>query len=54
MKNVTLAIDEKLLHQEEAFTIGLYLDLLDEVLEESYEEDEDDDADDEDDDDDRR
>jgi hypothetical protein len=40
-------IDEKLLHQEEAFTIGLYLDLLDEVLEESYEDDEDDeDADD--------
>jgi hypothetical protein len=36
-------IDEKLLHQEEAFTIGLYLDLLDEVLEESYEDEDDDD-----------
>lgn len=53
-KTGAAAIDEKLLHQEEAFTIGLYLDLLDEVLEESYEEDEDDDADDEDDDEDRR
>ena len=36
-KTVATAIDEKLLHQEEAFTIGLYLDLLDEVLEESHE-----------------
>ncbi len=35
------SIDEKLLHQEEAFTIGLYLDLLDEVLEESYDDDDD-------------
>lgn len=32
------AITEGLLHQEEAFTIGLYLDLLDEVLEESEDE----------------
>jgi hypothetical protein len=40
-------IDEKLLHQEEAFTIGLYLDLLDEVLEESYEDDDDADEEDE-------
>ncbi|WP_141734779.1 YecA family protein [Oligoflexus tunisiensis] len=42
-KTEASGIDEKLLHQEEAFTIGLYLDLLDEVLEESYEDDEEED-----------
>ncbi|MDQ3234237.1 MAG: hypothetical protein M3Q07_20715, partial [Pseudobdellovibrionaceae bacterium] len=44
-KTGSKSIDEALLHQEEAFTIGLYLDLLDEVLEESYEDDEEDDDD---------
>jgi hypothetical protein len=47
-KTGAAAIDEKLLHQEEAFTIGLYLDLLDEVLEESYDEDDEDEVDDDD------
>ncbi len=32
------AIDASILHQEEAFTIGLYLDLLEEVLEDTEEE----------------
>ncbi|HYX39355.1 MAG TPA: SEC-C metal-binding domain-containing protein [Oligoflexus sp.] len=44
-KTGSKSIDEALLHQEEAFTIGLYLDLLDEVLEESYEDDEEEDDD---------
>ncbi len=33
-KNSIQVIDEAILHQEEAFTLGLYLDLLDEILEE--------------------